>query len=150
MSFKTIKGFLTNGNKEPDELLFKYCVSVRIGGERLEFNKIEESFQTKATRSHRKGETNGSIAFKEDMWLLDSTDTVHEDETLVKHLEFINSVFLKNIKLLKELNHEGSITIYCDLLTNSDTSGIEIPNECLKLYNMLEIPFNISFGYIGD
>mgnify|MGYP001306868375 FL=1 len=149
-SFKTIKGYLTNGDAEPEKLLFKSSTSVRIGGLDLDFDFIEEQFQVKATKFHKAGDTNGYVVFEEDMWLFDSTDILDENVSIVSHMELINSIFLRKRKILQDLNKSGNITIYCDYLTNSDISGIEIPNHCFKIYNKLGISFNLSFGYIGN
>jgi len=147
--YNTIRGFITNGQDEPDDIIEKYSSAIRIGGHELDLNKISIELNLKPSRTHKRGDKKGETIFKDDMWLYESTNQIAESEALEKHLEHLHEVLMPKIELLKEYKINGSIKLYCSYMTNRDTTGIEVENQNLKLYNELKIPFGVSFDYIG-
>ena len=146
--FRTVKGFLSSGEFEPDQIVTHSEVAIRIGGEYLDFNRIEDKFKVRPSLYHRRGEKKGNKAFSDDMWLYNSCERISEVKPLKEHLNHINSIFLPHIGFLKELQQNGTVLLYCDYLTNLDSSGIKIPLECFNMYHKLDLPFEITFGYL--
>ena len=148
-TFNTIRGFLTNGKEEPSEIIEKYSSAIRIGGQNLDLEKISIELNLTPSRTHKKGDKKGNTEFKDDMWLYETTDQISENDKLEEHLRHLNEVLMPKIELLKNYKLEYNIQLYCSYMTNRDTTGIEVENQYLQLYNELKLPFGVSFDYIG-
>lgn len=147
--YKTIRGFKYGPEEEPSSLIFKFSASIRIGGLNLPFSEYNDLFRVLPSRLHRKGDSNGTSVFDDDMWLYESTQKIKDTIPLEYHLMHLNEIFLPHIEYIKEMQkNRCDIKLYTSYYSNCDHGGIELPFECLRLYIELNQPFGIGIFFI--
>jgi hypothetical protein len=141
--FQTLRGFLSG--QEPDEQAwFSYSATLRIFGERLDFEEIESNLGVSPTHTHRKGEQMGerSQPFEHDMWLY--SPSIDKQRELAEHIDSLWATVKHAKKYLLVLKKVASVDVSLSYDSNIDMAGFEVPHTSLEMYMELEIPFGVS------
>jgi hypothetical protein len=141
--FRTLRGFL-RGEEPDEEDLFAYSATLRIFGQDLNFEEINEHLGILPTSSHRKGERKGknSPPYDSDMWQY--RPPLDEKIELKEHINALWAAIKPSKEYLLQLKNVATVDVFLDYRSNVDTAGIEIPHTCLEMFTELEIPFGIS------
>ena len=127
-------------------LHFAYSASLRIGGDDIPFEEIENTLNLQATHKHRKGELQGNkrgtATCKEDKWILSSP--LPDNEKLEKHLNWLWANLGSHKEYLISLKEKYRVDIFAGYRSNCDHAGVEIPIESMRIYYELNIPFGLS------
>lgn len=142
--FKTLRGFLVG--EEPDnEPYFAYSATLRIQGEGLNFDEIQENLGVAPSDTHRKGEPRrnpNASPWPCDHW--DFTAPLDEDEPLFKHIDSLWSTIRHAESYLRFLRESAEVDVFLGFRSNNDMAGVEIPHTSLELFRRLEIPVSLS------
>jgi hypothetical protein len=142
-SFRTLRGFLDG--REPDgPNYFKFSATLRVHGDAVPFEQIEQTLGVVPTNSHRKGERRvpRSPEYRDDAWHYQPP--VPESEPLARHIEALWEVVRPAVGFLKGLKPRCKVDVFCGYRSNCDTAGFEVPYTCLELFAALEVPFGVS------
>lgn len=141
--YRTLRGFVSG--QEPDQQsYFAFSATLRIGGDNLDFGRIEAALATKPSHQHRKGDKHGprSRPFPTDMWALDSG--LSEDALLGDHLDALWQKIRGGQAFLRELKSQAKVDIFCGYRSNVDHAGFEVPSTSLEMFQALGVPFGVS------
>ncbi len=141
--FRTLRGFLS-GKEEPAEDYFRYSATLRISGEKLNFDEINRALNLSPTYIHRKGGRPGprSPQFKTDLWAYKSS--ISEERPLKEHIDSLWSDIKHAKEYLLSIKSKANVDVFVGYRSNNDMAGIEIPYTSLEMYTELQIPFGIS------
>jgi hypothetical protein len=142
-AFRTLRGFLSGS--EPDEIdMFAYSATLRIFGEHLDFDTINNCLGIFPTYSHYKGERKGpkSPPFEHDMWQY--SPNIDDSVELEKHIDTLWATIKHAKEYLLSLKKVATVDVFLGYRSNVDTAGIVIPYTSLEIFTELEIPFGLS------
>ncbi len=131
-----------------EELRFNYSASLRIFGNDLDFDLINNTFNIQPTHMHKKGEyyklnsKNVREPFDNDMWLFSAT--VSEEKCFDEHIQSLWNVFKTHKEFLLKLKEKYTVDLFCGYRSNCDNTGFEISPESLEIFIELKIPFGVS------
>jgi hypothetical protein len=145
-SYSRLRDFMEDG-EEDEPLYFAYSACLRIMGDDLPFEEIENALQLPATHKHRKGELKNERRseiwrFKEDAWMIHSP--LPEEEKLEKHLDWLWENLGSHKEYILSLKNRYRVDIFAGYRSNCDHAGVEIPIESMQIYYDLQIPFGLS------
>jgi hypothetical protein len=110
--FRMLRGYLSG--EEPDERnYFCYSATLRIFGDGVPFQEINERLGVEPTHIHRKGERRGprSPAWRDDGWHLESG--LPKAEPLDRHIEALWEVVRPHLEYLKGLKQRFKVDVLC-------------------------------------
>jgi hypothetical protein len=141
--FRTLRG-LIDGHEPAEPNYFKFSAALRIHGESVPFEEIEQALRVAPTHIHRKGELRGprSPAYRDDAWHYEPP--VPQSDPLASHLDELWSVVRPAVEYLKGLKSHCKVDVLCGYRSNCDTAGFEVPHTSLELFAALEVPFGVS------
>lgn len=141
--FRTLRGFIA-GYEAEEENYFAYSATLRISGDRLDFEDISRSLRLSPTYSHRKGDRPGprSPGYTQDMWAY--SPPVPRDHPLAEHIDALWADIQHAKDYLRALKETAAVDVFLGYRSNVDTAGIEFPHTCLAMFVELEIPFGVS------
>ena len=130
-------------NELIDKYYFNYNASLRIFGENLDFQKFSDILNLKPSHAHKKGEKySGNKSHEIDMWIYESS--LNKNESIDKHIDYLWNNLYDKVDILNSLKQNYRVDIFLGFRTNCETAGLKIPYQSLKLFNALQIPFEIS------
>lgn len=140
---RTIRGFLT-GQEPDEEPVFHYSATLRIFGEKLDFEDITSHLGKAPTRIHRKDERKGvdSPVFKQDYWLY--CPPIEKGRKFHEHIDALWADIKHAKGYLLSLKKVASVEVALTHRSNVCLSGVEIPYESLEMFKELEVPFGMS------
>jgi hypothetical protein len=141
--FRTLNGFLT-GQEVDEEEYWDHSATLRISGDDLDFEAINQALRLLPTRSHRKGERPGprSPEYPQDMWLY--SPPVPENHPLAEHVDALWGDIKHAREFLRSLKKTATVDVFLGYRSNVDTAGIALPHTSLEMFVELEIPFGMS------
>jgi len=141
--FRTLRGFL-KGEEPDEENYFHFSATLRIHGDGVPFEEINERLGVKPTHLHHKGERPGpgSPGYPDDAWHF--KPSLPATEPLERHIEALWQVVRPELEYLKFLKERFKIDVFCGYRSNCDMAGFEVSHACLEMFIALEIPFGVS------
>ncbi len=142
-AFRTLRGALS-GEEPDEENYFCYSATLRIHGQELPFDEFAGRLGVRATHLHRIGDRRGprSPAYCDDAWHFQAP--IPESQPLGDHVEALWVVLSPHVEYLKSLKDRFKVDVFCGYRSNCDHAGFEVPHQCLKLFTILEVPFDVS------
>jgi hypothetical protein len=139
----SVRGFVT-GEETDEEPSFRYSATLRIFGEKLDFEDITAHLGMPPSRIHRKGERKGerSPKYKHDYWAY--SPSIERERELHEHINALWTDIKHAKDYLLSLKKLAKVDVFLTYSTNVAMAGIEVPYTSLEMYNELEIPFGIS------
>ena len=127
-----------------EKLYFNFDASLRVFGQIDDLSEIFRIVGIEPTHSHKKGEkrTEISAPYEHDMWIY--TPPIEGIEKLSVHLDTLWGVIRPNIDEIKKLKEKYTVNILCGYRSNSDTAGFNVDYKSLKIFEELEVPFDVS------
>ncbi len=134
----------------PEQPYFCFSATLRVFGDQLDLDAITSALETAPTSFHRKGERRSprSPEFKHDMWCLESP--LSEDEPLGRHLEWLYENLSLKFDYLISLKESAAVDIFCGYRSNSATAGFSVEHQALKIFEALDVPFDVSVIVLED
>jgi len=141
--FRTLRGFLT-GEEPAESNYFYFSATLRIHGNDVPFDEINQRLGVQPTNVHRKGERRGprSPDYQDDAWHF--APSLPETEPLERHIEALWQVVRPQVEYIKSLKDRFKVDVFCGYRSNCDHAGLEVSHECLGLFAALEVPFGVS------
>lgn len=141
--FRTLRGALS-GDELAEENYFAYSASLRIFGDRLNFDEINQHLSLTPTHTHRNGDRRGprSPSYKQDMWSY--KPAIPEEQALSDHINALWTDIKHAATYLRSLKQVATVDVFLGYRSNVDHAGIEVPHTCLEMFITLEIPFGVS------
>ncbi len=130
---------------ESEEPYYCYSATLRIFGDRVPFEEIENRLALLPTSSHRVGERpvpTSTVVFKQDMWSYRAP--LAEEEALDRHIAALHAVLKPHIAYLKSLRDRWQVDVFCGYRSNSATAGFTVGPKALQLFHELDVPFDVS------
>lgn len=81
-----------------------------------------------------------------DVWTL--TCPLPLTDELDSHLRWLGGILLGHSEYLRSLKPQADMLVLCDFLTESDTGGVDISPEALKLCTEIDIPLEVNAALI--
>ena len=131
-------------NEEP--YYFAYSATLRIFGDLPNLDEISSALRVQPTRTHKRGDRQGSSSFPHDMWSL--TPTLPKSEPLGQHIDTLWAIIKPHKHYLLELKKSATVDVFLTYLSDCETAGIEVPHTSLEMFLELEIPLGISIVVI--
>jgi hypothetical protein len=132
------------GEETDEESKFRYSASLRIFGEKLDFDDITTHLGIPPTRTHRKGERKGerSPEYKHDLWSY--SPSVERERPLHEHIDTLWADIKHAKDYLLSLKKFATVNVFLTYSSNVDMAGVEVPYTSLEMFKELEIPFGLS------
>ena len=142
--FRTLRGFL-DGDEAAVENYFHFSATLRIRGNGVPFEQIEQRLGFAPTLRHRAGERlrPNSPPSREDAWHYQVP--LAETEPLGAHLDELWRTIKPHVDYLKSLKNQFRIDVFCGYRSNCDMAGFEVPHQSLELFRARN-----SFRRFGD
>jgi len=142
-TFKTLRGFLAR-QEQKDKLYFAYSATLRICGDRLNFDEITTRLGLQPKTLHRKGEKPDPrhAGFRDDMWAY--SPSVEKTRPLGEHIDALWMDLKPHKRFLLGLKKSFEIDVFLGYRSNCDNAGIVVPYKSLEMFTELEIPFGVS------
>lgn len=143
VAYRTLRGALS-GSEPNEENYFAYKATLRIFGEQLDFEEIQDRLELKPTHCYKKGEPikPNSPPSRKDFWSY--TSDLPEDCPLEEHIDLLWTSIKHAKDYLRSLKKIATVDVFLGYRSNVDTAGVEIPHTSLEMYLELEIPFGLS------
>jgi hypothetical protein len=127
-----------------DAVYFAYSASLRIFGNRINFDEITKHLGVAPTVSHRRGERRGPKfpAYEQDAWIYDAP--VAQSEPLSAHIDALWNTLRGNKSYLLQLKRNFTLDVFLGYRSNCDRAGVEVPYESLEIFSELQVPFGLS------
>ncbi len=122
---------------------FCFSATLRIFGERLDLEAINQHFGLAPTRTHR----GGIPSLKEggtplDMWSYDAP--MGEAEPLAAHIDRLWADIRHAVPFLRGLKRSATVDVFLIYRSNCDRAGFSVPAASLAMFAELDIPFAVS------
>lgn len=125
------------------ELYFAHQATLQIFGRDLDFSEISRELGLKPTRTVRRGDRSGlGRPYPRDGWFYQAP--VAEEEGLGHHIDSLRHAVVGRVSYLKALKSHCEVRIFLGYRTNCETGGLEVPAESLRLFEELDVPFELS------
>ena len=131
------------GTPEPRHYDTESSVIFQILGGNLDLAGISKSLGLEPSATHRAGDVDqAGNPYGSDMWSL-KVPSPKSDE-LDTHLRWLGTVLLPHADFLRSLGLRAELLIRCNFGTESDTGGVGISPEGLKVCTELGIPLEFT------
>jgi hypothetical protein len=129
---------------ENERVYLRFGASLRILGDRLDFDEISRTLGLSWTHAHRKGDRRSprSQPWPNDMWVYQPP--VDGKRPLDEHILAVWDAVRPNIGYLRELKRKVRIDVLCVCRSNTSAASFKIDPRCLGLFVDLDVPFEIS------
>ena len=131
-------------DSEDEPIYFEYSACLRIHGESLDFEALENAIGIIPTHCHRRGDKKGltSPGYRDDAWHLDSS--LPASKHLDRHLEELWHKIAHAADFLRELKGTAKIDVFCGYRSNCDHCGVDIAPSSMKILVELELTCSLS------
>ena len=140
------------GSKEPEPIEHLFSATLRIFGEGVPFDEIEQTLGLEPTHRHERGEEKPgrTASWQNDMWSYQVP--VERERPAVEHVDALWRVLSPHTSFLRALKNRPGCTvdIYLSYFSNWPDGGVVIPHRSLEMFTTLEVPFGLSIIATGS
>lgn len=118
-------------------------VTLHVVGAGLDLSGMSNDLGLKASRAHHSADldVSGNV-HPSDLWSL--TVPLPRTDELDAHLRWLRAVLLPHAEFLRSLKSRAELSVCCDFGTESDTGGVSISPEGLRVCTELDVPLDFS------
>ncbi|MEL6979984.1 MAG: DUF4279 domain-containing protein [Pseudomonadota bacterium] len=133
-----------SASESDDENYFAFSATLRIMGDALDFEAIEQATGLRPTHTHRKGERRSAVArpYRHDAWHY--APDVDEAAPLADHIDALWAAVSGAQEFLIEMKTKATLSVFCGYRSNCDSAGFQVPPRSLEMFVALQIPFGVS------
>lgn len=123
-------------------------VAFQVSGTRLNLHGISAELGFEPSEVHHVGEKGAAgERYSTDLWSLAAP--LPRRDTLDVHLRWLGMALRRHSDFLRSLTHEADLLIRCEFGTESDSGGVTVSPEGLKVCTQLDIPLEFDAFLAG-
>lgn len=140
---------------ERDNFIYKTHVNLSIVSNEVEPDSITEELNITPNRSFRKGDKSvskhsGSVITKpHNLWGIESKSSELEEETISHHIEYLKSILLPKIDILKEYKVDPRFEVTFWIWIETDNAGVGLDLNEIELSFLNSIANRVHFSLIA-